>query len=345
MELPRLVVIGSGIVEKAGNICTRLGFEGRALLLSGPRTVEIAGKTVAHSLESSGLKTTLAIVNDPTLRSVEKAVQAIRRAKPSVVVAVGGGKVIDVAKLGSAQERKPFVSVPTAASHDGIASTHASVRGIGGSISIRAQAPTAIIADTKIIVKSPRRLIAAGCGDVVAKLTAVKDWQLAHRALGEYYGEYAANLALMSAELVMQNAKLIGMGGEEELRVLLEALISCGVAASIAGSTRPCSGSEHLFSHALDELAPKPALHGEQCGIGTIMMARLHGLDWEEIRKALSNVGAPTTSEDLDIGKDLVVRALVEAQRLRPERYTILSERKLTHEEAEQLAKETGVVS
>jgi len=113
---------------------------------------------------------------------------------------------------------------------------------------------------------------------------------------------------------------------------------------SIAGSSRPCSGSEHLFSHALDQLAPKPALHGEQCGVGTIMMARLHNINWRQIRDTLKRVDAPTTAEDLGVEPEHVIEALVRAAEIRPDRYTILDERTLTKDAAEKLAKTTGVI-
>ena len=113
-----------------------------------------------------------------------------------------------------------------------------------------AQSPLAIIADTDIIMKSPWRFTISGCGDVISKLTAVKDWKLAHEEKNEYYGSYAASLALMSAKLVMQNVELIKPDNEEGIRVLIEALISCGVSMSIAGSSRPCSGSEPVsYTH------------------------------------------------------------------------------------------------
>ncbi|MCX8171645.1 MAG: iron-containing alcohol dehydrogenase, partial [Candidatus Bathyarchaeota archaeon] len=115
-------------------------------------------------------------------------------------------------------------------------------------------------------------------------------------------------------------------------------------AMGIAGSSKPCSGSEHLFSHALDLIAPKPALHGEQCGVGTIMMALLHGLDWDLIRRTLQRVGAPINAEEMGIEPKYIVEALVMAPRIRPERYTILSEKKLDHENARALARETGVI-
>jgi len=148
----------------------------------------------------------------------------------------------------------------------------------------------------------------------------------------------------MSARLVVKNADLIKPSEEEGLRVLLEALISCGVAMSIAGSSRPCSGSEHLFSHALDQVVPKPALHGEQCGVGAIMMARLHNIDWKRIRDTLRKVGAPTTAKELGVEPEQVVEALVRAREIRPDRYTILDERGLNHESAEKLARATGVI-
>src|SRR6266702_3838557 len=121
-------------------------------------------------------------------------------------------------------------------------------------------------------------------------------------------------------------------------------IISNRVAVSIAGSSRPASGSEHKFSHALDRLAKKPALHGEQCGVGTIMMMYLHGGKWEEVREALLAIGAPTTARSLGVTDDEVLRALVHAHEVNKERYTILGDEGLTVEAAERLAKITKVI-
>jgi glycerol-1-phosphate dehydrogenase [NAD(P)+] len=207
-----------------------------------------------------------------------------------------------------------------------------------------AQSPMAIIADTDVIIKADYRLIASGCGDVIAKLTAVRDWKLAHIAKNEYYGEYAASLASMSAKLIVRNAELIKPGSDEGLRVLLEALISCGVAMSIAGSSRPCSGSEHLFSHTLDLIDSQHAMHGEQCGAGTILMGYLHRINWNKVKKTLEKVGAPVTAEELNVKPEKIVEAMVRAKDVRPERYTILNEKVLDYGYAEKIAKITGVM-
>ncbi|MEM2092891.1 MAG: NAD(P)-dependent glycerol-1-phosphate dehydrogenase [Candidatus Bathyarchaeia archaeon] len=344
MQLPREVIVGEGVIEQVTKVSYRLGFTDSALIITGSRTFDVAGKIVKDYLEDGGIKAETFIVESATMKDVETVEEKIRILKPQVVFGVGGGTKIDVAKLSSARLGIPFISVPTTASHDGISSPLSSVKGLKEPFSVKAQAPIAIIADTDIIRRAPRRLIASGCGDVIAKFTAVRDWRLSHIDNNEYYGEYAASLALMSAKLVMQNAKLIGSGSEEGLRVLLEALISCGVAMSIAGSSRPCSGSEHLFGHALDMMKPNCTLHGERVGVGTIMMAYLHGARWKHIRAVLETLGAPTTAQELGLSGEDVVKALFMASSIRPERYTILNKLNLSLEDCKRVAEATGVI-
>jgi glycerol-1-phosphate dehydrogenase [NAD(P)+] len=344
MQLPREVIVGNGTIERVAEISLRLGFTKSALIVAGSKTYDIAGKTVKELLEEEGLEVNTFLVDSTTVRDVAAVEERIRVLKPQVVFGVGGGTKIDVAKCSSARQEVPFISVPTTASHDGIASPLSSVKGFEKPYSVMAQAPVAIIADTHIIMQAPWRFVISGCGDVIAKLTAVKDWRLAHEAMNEYYGGYAASLALMSSKLVMQNAELIKSGSEEGLRVLIEALISCGVSMSIAGSSRPCSGSEHLFSHALDVVRPNCAMHGEQCGVGTIVMAYLHGADWRRVRGTLRRLGAPTSACELGVDGEDAVMALEMAGTIRPERYTVLSKVVLSREVCERVLRVTGVV-
>ncbi len=344
MQLPREVIVGNGTIERVTEISRRLGFSESALIVAGSKTYEIAGKTVKDLLEDEKMEVNTFLVETATVGDVIAVEEKIRALKPQVVFGVGGGTKIDVAKCSSAHEEVPFISVPTTASHDGIASPLSSVKGFEKPYSVMAQAPLAIIADTDLIMQAPWHSVLSGCGDVIAKLTAVKDWELAHREKNEYYGSYAASLALMSAQLVMENAELIKPDNEEGLRVLLEALISCGVAMSIAGSSRPCSGSEHMFSHALDIVKPNSSTHGQQCGVGTIMMAYLHDANWRHIIETLEKLEAPTTASGLGVEDEDVVKALEMAVTIRPERYTILNRQKLNREACEKLARTTQVI-
>jgi len=85
-------------------------------------------------------------------------------------------------------------------------------------------------------------------------------------------------------------------------------------------------------------------LHGEQCGVGTIMMAYLYEMNWKRIKKTLRKVGAPITAAELGIESKYIVQALVRARAIRPERYTILEEKRLDYDSAEKIARATGVI-
>jgi len=347
MQLPREVVVGDGSLEVAADVCRSLGFLKKALVITGPRTIHVAGRRIIDLLQSEGLEVHCHIISSSTatLNDVKETEEKIKAFQPQVVFGVGGGTKIDIAKLSSAYQNVPFISVPTTASHDSMASPFASIKGTGRPYSIKAQSPMAVIADTSIIMNAPYRFTASGCGDVISKITSTRDWKLAHEKKEEYYAQYTSSLASMSARHVIDNANLIKPGSEEGVRILLEALVSCGVAMCIAGTSKPCSGSEHLFSHALDLIAPKHGLHGEQCGLGTIMMAALHGMNWEIVRDTLRKVGAPTTAKEIGIDEKYIVEALIRAREIRPERYTILNEKPLTRMSARLLARETGVIS
>jgi len=339
MELPTKVLIGDGVISKLGEFLKDSARGRTVVIAAGSNVTPKVRDMVEAALEESPVWIEVAAADTD---NVEKVIASASGA--GCIVGVGGGKSVDVGKLAAFRMHLPFFSVPTSASHDGISSPFASLKGLDRPYSIMAKPPVGILADIEVISSAPRRLLAAGCGDLVSKLTAVKDWELAHRVTGEYYGSYSASLALMSANAVLDRSKALGRFGRDSVRDLVEALISTGVAAGIAGSSRPCSGSEHLFSHYLDMVAPDSGLHGEKCGIGTIMMAKLHGIDWRRVRSALENVGAPVEAAQIGVEDSMVVESLVEASTIRPDRYTILSRKRLTRKSAAALAKATGVI-
>lgn len=341
IQLPREVHIGPDIIGDIGKICSDLRFNNDALIVCGDTTYKVAGKTVIDSLSDEGFNTNFVKVDSATQESVNKVKNYI--SSDCIVLGVGGGSIIDVAKLASTDMGTYFLSVPTVASHDGITSPLASIKSSKGSVSVSAQSPIAVVADTEIINKAPYRFLASGCGDVISNYTAVRDWKLARSLQGEFFSESAASLANMTATLITDGADDIKPGHEASVRLVAKALFSTGVAISIANSSRPASGSEHLFSHALDKIAHKPALHGEQCGVGTILMMCLQGGDWRFIRDSLIKVQAPTTAKELGISDEEIIEALTLAHTIR-DRYTILGDRGLSREAAEDLAIKTGVI-
>ncbi len=344
MQLPREILIGSGVLTQLISVCKSLGFRSSLFIVTGPHVYPLIAKEIIERFTDDGYQVNHCFVHKSGLQTMETIREHLTQCSCEAVLGIGGGTVIDVAKISASQMNKPFISIPTAASHDGIASSRASVKGLEKPTSIATSAPLAILADTDVILQSPYKLTAAGCGDIISKYTAVYDWELGHRSTQEYYGEYSANLALMSARLVMKNAGTIAQNTEVGLRIVLEALISCGVAMSIAGSSRPCSGAEHMFSHALDTLVPIPALHGEQCGVGSILIAYLQQRKWKQLRKTLQVIGAPITAHEMGIKDRYIIEALLQAHKIRPGRFTILGHTGLTRTNAIEAATTTGVI-
>ncbi len=343
--LPRRIVVGSGIMDEVGRYFVELfGRDKRIIVITGVNVYKKIYKKLKDSLEEFGLDVGHIIASDSSIKTAEYIINSIKNEKIDIIVGLGGGRSIDLAKYTAYKLGLKWASIPTAASHDGITSPFASLKGFEKPVSKKARMPDLIFIDIDIVKSAPRRYNIAGFGDLIGKLTSVRDWRLAHKLKGEYYGEYAASLALLSARHVLAYYKEIAIGTAEGYRVLLEALVSSGVAMGIAGSTRPASGSEHLFAHALSMIAKNPPLHGEAVAVGTILMGYLHGLNWIKIKKRLRAVGAPVTARELGVSDEEIIEALVVAARIRPERYTILGEKGLTRKAAGELAKKTGVI-
>jgi glycerol-1-phosphate dehydrogenase [NAD(P)+] len=344
IRLPRNVVVGHGVVARVGEAIAETHLGGRPLVVTSPTPREVAGEQVVTQLRERGPNPELVVVEEATFDAVERVLGRVDATGTGYLVGVGGGKAIDITKMAASERKLGFVSVPTAASHDGIVSNRGSVPEGDTRHSVAARPPLAVVADTAVLADAPWRLTTAGCADIISNYTAVRDWQLAHRLQGAPYSEYAGALAEMTAELLVERSADIREGLEESAWVVLKALVSSGVAMSIAGSSRPASGAEHLFSHQLDRLVPGTALHGHQVGVGTILVAYLQDGDgrWPDIRRALNDIGAPTTAGGLGIEADTVVRALATAHEVR-DRYTILGDG-ISEAAAREAASVTGVI-
>jgi len=338
MVLPRIVVTGPSVLEQLPAVIAELDLPERGLIVCDSNTLKIAGRQVNEYLEIGGHQMKKVVVegaNSQELLRVEDALDGM-----DFLVGVGGGRPIDLAKQAGFNKNIPFVSIPTAASHDGFGSARSSIRQAGRKTSMQAIPPIAVVADTTIISRAPSRLLAACVGDIVSNQTAVLDWRLDGQKAD--YSEYAAALSEMAAQLVEDGIEKVASGTEEGVRLVVKALISSGVAMSIAGTSRPASGGEHKFSHWLDANSDNPALHGEQCGLGSIVTMYLHGGDWEKIRDTLKIVNAPINSKGLGMDDGMVLSAFINSKEIRPQRTTILD--KTEPKAIEEAALATGVI-
>ena len=338
MILPRMVVTGPGVLEQLPAIIAELDIPERGLIVCDSNTLQIAGNQVIEYLEAGGHPMEKVVIEGANIEELAKVESYSDRI--DFLVGLGGGRPIDLAKQAGFNKDIPFISIPTAASHDGFGSARASIRQEGRKTSMQAIPPIAVVADTSIISKAPKRLLGAGVGDVISNQTAVLDWRLDGQKAD--YSEYAAALSEMAAQLVEDGIDKVASGSEEGVRLVVKALISSGVAMSIAGTSRPASGGEHKFSHWLDANSDNPALHGEQCGLGSIVTMYLHGGNWEKIRDTLKVVNVPINAKGLGMDDGMVLSAFINSKEIRPQRTTILD--KSTQTQIEEAALATGVI-
>jgi glycerol-1-phosphate dehydrogenase [NAD(P)+] len=333
MELPRYLRAVQGrdeLVRLLREVTADLGFE-RAAVVSGATYTAALGGDLATALPAVSPEPVR--VRSNTQAEVERV--AGSDVQPAdVVVAVGGGKTIDVAKSACDAAGLPLIVVPTQLTADGIASPVSVIRAADGTLrSGHGRLPIAVVVDMDVIAAAPAERTRAGLGDLVANQTALVDWRLAAEEGGEEVDDFAALLAQSATDLVYGSEPTGLADGSPDrafLHRLLRGLVLSGLAMEIAGSSRPCSGAEHLISHALDALRPGTAQHGEQVAFGTLVATRLQGGDWIELRDFMLAAGMAGAVSGFGLPQQDLIGVVHAAPSMRPERHTVLSEPQCT---------------
>lgn len=186
--------------------------------------------------------------------------------KDALILAFGGGSVLDLVKYCATKCNQPYITLPSTLSNDAIYSSVSRLSDNGKKKSLGVQPPIGIMVDFDIIRKSPKELLLAGVADLVSNLSAIQDWKLAYNNIGESINELSFMLA-KEAAIPMLNYSAKDLFSDEFLFDLTNGLITSGLSMMISGNTRGTSGSEHLISHAIDEFFPeKSTIHGLQVG-------------------------------------------------------------------------------
>jgi glycerol-1-phosphate dehydrogenase [NAD(P)+] len=184
--------------------------------------------------------------------------------------------------------------------------------------------PAAVIVDLDRVRAAPGHLAVAGIGDAISDLSAVADWELSAADTGEQVDGLAAAMARSAAQAVLHQPGEARSDGF--LTVLAESLILSGLAMTVAGSSRPASGGDHEIMHAIDQLYPGTASHGELAGVGALFCAFLREDEGQAqlISACLCRHGLPRTPADLGLSNADFTKAVAYAPSTRPGRYTIL---------------------
>jgi glycerol-1-phosphate dehydrogenase [NAD(P)+] len=324
-------------------------------------TYQAAGKNLLECLTANNIVNNFACVQQNQQGDVvadEVSLVQILLEMPSdtdALIAVGTGTINDLVRFVSYKTKKPFISVPTAASVDGFASAGAPLIIHGTKVTVQTAPPIAIFADITILKGAPKRLTAAGFGDMLGKYTALVDWKFSHLMAHEPYCRTAAEWTEQSLNTCILHLDKIAEGTIEGIEVLIKSLIQSGLAMLLVGHSRSASGGEHHLSHYWEMnflMKGKPqVLHGAKVGVATGIISDLyHKLFqrllprdipqlspyYEEIKKMVNKIPeyvtinnylqvcqGPSSPDVLGISQELVQEALHNAYQLR-DRFTIL---------------------
>lgn len=254
----------------------------------------------------------------PTVKSECKETDAL-------IVAFGGGSVLDLVKYSASQLDMPYINVPSALSNDAVYSCVARLTKNGKKISFGVQPPIGIVVDINIVNKSPEILLYAGVADIVSNLSAIQDWLLAHNEIGESINELSYMLA-KEAALPLLRYKKEDLHSDGLILDLVNGIVTSGLAMIVSGNTRGTSGAEHLISHAIDEYFPeKSTIHGIQVGWAQGIIAKRWRDDPYKINDFFERIGLQSAFDSIVPWKEDDFNTLIPyAMRIR-NRFTIFN--------------------
>ena len=296
------------------------------------------GEVLADQIRESIPNAVVIEVESGTLEGAQRLHERLRSDAAEVVVGVGGGGTIDVAKWAASNAGTPFVSVATTLTHDGLASPVAVLSNDRRSVSYGAHMPIAVVVDLDLVNASPIEHIRSGIGDSVSNISAVADWRLGAAATGEAVDGLAASMSETAGTAVLGSTDETTSTGF--LSTLAQSLVLGGIAMSLAGSSRPCSGACHEISHAIDSLFDTSTLHGEQVAVGSMFASFLRDdPHLDTLNECYRRHQVPRVPGDLGLDAGQFVEAVLAAPNTRPGRYTILEDLDLS---GDQVEKEIG---
>ncbi len=295
---------------------------GKILYVSDENVDQLFGHRIKPVIEKYGILKTQYVDNN-TIEYAMDIAERIIATDIQYIVGLGGGKVLDVCKYAAYVSKTKFISIPTIISNDGISSPIAVLkRQDGKPKSLGCAIPFALFVDLNVIINSPSKYIKAGIGDTLSNYTALYDWKLACIAKKETMKDLAYLMSSTALDTLL-NYRYETLD-YSFIKILVQSLVLSGIAMDFANTSRPCSGAEHLFSHALDYYLPHPTLHGFQVALGSIVMAKLQNREYSFILKYLKQFEVDIHPKTLGIRKEDFILCMQKARSLRPGKYTIL---------------------
>jgi len=259
-----------------------------------------------------------------------------------LVMGIGGGQAMDVAKFVAWRRGIPLVLAPTIVSVDAAVTNTIAVREGQRVRYLGFLVANAIPVDLEIIAQAPKELNCAGIGDLLSIHTALWDWQQASTA-GKDYNAQVATQASKILEELDQRATEIAACSDAALRFIMDSYVWENRLCLQVGSSRPEEGSEHYLGYNLEYITGRSYIHGQLICLCVYAMARLQDNRPQWVRSLIQRAGCPWQLSELGIAREAFVQALLTLRDYASEEAfpnSVIAQRPITRNFAEQLARE-----
>lgn len=243
---PGQYIQGSGVINQLPDIIAPFGK--KAFILASPSVKKIIIPELTQIANHDRFETAL-FNGECTEEEIARLLDMIKLSNSDIVIAMGGGKTIDTAKICADRANLPVAVVPTIASTDAPCSACAvtyTKDGVFEAVHYQLKSPAIVLVDTRIITNSPVRFLVSGMGDALATWFEAKSCERS-QSQNECKG-----LSTLAAN---QIAKLC-----------YDTLLEFGVAAKIANENR-------IVTPALNNIIEANILLSgigfESCGLAT----------------------------------------------------------------------------
>jgi glycerol-1-phosphate dehydrogenase [NAD(P)+] len=281
----RQVAIEDGIIDRTAAVLSDLVEGDRVLIVADRRTWQVAGERLQSALRARYTVADCIVPDDPSgeVHASVQLVDELAVAFPDsfdVYAAVGSGTINDITKELAHRRGRPYVVVATAASMNGYTSSIVALLDEGVKTTGPATPPVVVLADPEVLLDAPLELTLAGLGDVVSKPFCGCDWWIASLVKGESYCPTPGRILDEAFAGALDMFPRLGAREPGAVMLLAKLLVISGISMTIAGTSSPASGGEHLLSHYWDMTNLRDGrplqLHGAQVGVASLAMDALY---------------------------------------------------------------------
>ena len=288
------------------------------LLRYGNKALVIAGKTANQVTASYLLNPDLEIINTPAIadcsdENLTMLRQIVQQENPNVIVGIGGGKVLDTAKLIAYQSKLPIVTVPTTGATCAAWTALSNVYDADGAFSYDVtldRCPEMMFVDYDVIASAPKYTLVSGIGDAIAKWyessvsSGSSDKTMVIAAVQE--------ARILRDILFQKSAEAIANPNSPVWREVVDATVCLAGAIGGIGGASCRTVAAHAIHNALTHSHHTHGkLHGEKVAYGILVQLRLEEFQGNQLAassrhqllKFYQEIGLPTSLADLGLSQ------------------------------------------